>query len=275
MVNSVYSPIYHLAHALFFKHNPKNHYFAMLKGHTAYFDASGDRKIGQILVVGGAITSVEKWDEFNSHWQQILKNAGVDEFHMTDFVGCYKAFKDERWKKDNGFAENFLRKLVNAICKKVVYVPVMLIYLDDWRELNREYQLKESGYSPLALAGTCCIAMIHGWCEKQNVPFDTVHIIFEGGDLDRGDLIDLSRQELGIMLPPFGKKELSALQACDLIAWEAANAEKDLIKRGGTMPEVQLRPSIKAIVDRIEVDPLEFGRAGMLKVCADNEIPKR
>lgn len=275
MVNSAYSPIQHLAHSFFFKHDPEQRYFAMLTGHTVYFDTSGSRTSGNIMAVAGAIASVKQWDEFDIHWKLILEKVGIDEFHMTDFVGHFGSFKDEKWKLNNGFSENFLKKLVNSICRHVSHIPIMLIYLDDWREINQEYQLKESGYSPLALAGASCIAMIHSWSERHRIAFDTVNIIFERGDLDRGDLIDLARRDLGIILPPFGHKKLRPLQACDLIAWEAAFAEKQLIKAHSHASEVSLRPSIREIVDRVDVDPLEFKREGMLKICESNNIPKR
>jgi hypothetical protein len=246
----------------------------MLTSHTAYFDASGSRSEGTILAVGGAIASIKAWDEFDTHWKNILKKAGIEEFHMTDFVVHEKAFKDDKWRRDNGYSENFVRKLVNAICQKVSHIPIVLIYLDDWRELNREYRLKESGHSPLALAGGSCIAMIHTWCEKHHIAFDAVNIIFERGDLDKGDLLDLANKELGIKLK-FELKKLSALQACDLIAWEAANAVKHLIKSSRSASEIALRPSIKEIIDRIECGPLKFTREGMLKICQSRNIAKR
>jgi hypothetical protein len=53
---------------------------SMLTNHTAYFDASGSRSEGPILAVGGAIASIKAWDEFDTHWKNILKKLASKNF---------------------------------------------------------------------------------------------------------------------------------------------------------------------------------------------------
>lgn len=274
MSNIAYSKIQHLAHALFFKHNPHQRFLAMLTSYSAYFDTSGCRSSGEFLVTGGYIATVKKWNDFDRHWKSILKGAGVDVFHMTDFHYHYGDFKGDEWKLDNGHSANFLRKLVNAICKAACYAPAVLIYLDDWRTLNREYKLKEYSYTPLALAGTTCIGMIYIWCEQQNIPYDRVECFHEEGDEDKGTLKKIVQQWFGFDLP-LKSKALTPLQACDLLAWEAAYAVKQVHTGPERKPDVPLRPSIEEILNRIECDPKQFTLDGWRKICRSQNIPKR
>jgi hypothetical protein len=225
------------------------------------------------LVTGGYLSSVKQWDEFDIHWKAILQKAGVNEFHMTDFLSNYDEFKDEKWKNNDGHSDNFLKKLVNAICKCALFCPTILIYLDDWRTVNKEYKLLEAGCTPFAIAGISCILRIHTWCEDHKVAFDHVEFFHEDGDEDKGTLMNMAK-EVGVYLT-FKGKSLSALQACDLIVWEAANAERQLVQQHIVAPDSELRPSVKEILDRIECDPLEFNADAIRNICASRHIEKR
>jgi len=246
----------------------------MLTSHSAYFDTSGCRSSGNFLVTGGYLASVKKWDEFDVHWKAILQKAGVKEFHMTDFVTHHGEFKDDKWKQNSGYSENFLRKLVNAICGRALFSPTVLISLNDWREVNKEYKLKETGYTPLAIAGISCMLRIHTWCEDHKIPLEHVEFFHEDGDEDKGHLKKIVEEVFGFDLPLKGKS-LTPLQACDLIVWEAANAERQLVQQTMVGPDFELRPSIKEILDRIECDPLEFNAEAIRKTAVSREIPKR
>lgn len=243
----------------------------MMTSYTAYLDTGGCRSSGKFLVTGGFVASVQQWDRFETHWRLILEKVGVDCFHMTDFMRREGAFKGDQWKVD-GYADNFLKKLVNAICKNVRYAPTVLIYLDDWRTLNREYKLIELNYTPIALAGVTCIGLIYCWCEQRKIAPTHIEFFHEDGDEDRGTLKASVKQWFGFDLP-FKPKSLRPLQACDILAWEAAYAIRDHTRQ----PEssFQLRPSIIEIVNRIECDPKQFTLDGWRHICEEQNIPKR
>ena len=55
----------------------------------AYFDESGthDSKTGNItsLTLSGAIATCDQWRSFDRKWAEVLDDAGLEWFHMTDF----------------------------------------------------------------------------------------------------------------------------------------------------------------------------------------------
>ena len=277
MINTAYSKIQHLADALFFHHDPRTRYFTMLTSYTGYFDTSGSRSGGQFLVSAGLVASVDQWNNFDEHWKVILENAGISEFHMTDFISGKGEFNDEKWKKNDGFADNFLKKLVYAICKQSkkrtpIYAPMITIYIDDYIQLNKEYELEKFGMTPLALAAGTCIGMAYVWCEDRQIPFDHLECFHEDGDLDKGNLKKMIYDWFGIDLL-LKKKQLRPLQACDLLAWEAAYPSKQQYKHGE--PPESLRPSILTILKSIDCDPKKYTMDGWRAICENHKIQKR
>jgi hypothetical protein len=65
---------------------------------AAYIDESGTEPDQPILSIGGCIAEFTVWFEWERHWRKILQNHGVDVFHMTDFEGRHKQYKD--WKNE-------------------------------------------------------------------------------------------------------------------------------------------------------------------------------
>ena len=135
--------------------------------------------------------------------------------------------------------------------------------------------MKESGLAPLALAGSQCVALTYKWGLDRGIPMNHMQMIFEGGDLDRGQLLSIVRQEIGIVLPPFQSKQINALQACDLIAWEAANVEKEAFKSKISGSKFVMRQSMREILKRIPCEPLQNEYDGMLHMCKERNVPKR
>lgn len=90
-----------------------------------YFDESGRYKDQRLcaFAIGGALTTCDKWLQFESEWVGVLKDKDfkIDWFHMTDFVGGNCQFKG--WssaKKDQLFErllilmDNFIETYVGA-----------------------------------------------------------------------------------------------------------------------------------------------------------------
>lgn len=277
MFNSAYSKVQHLADALFFRHDPRKRYFAMLTSYTGYFDTSGSRSGGTILVSGGLVASVDQWSNFDEHWKAILDRAGIQDFHMTDFLHGENQFKDPKWKKSDGYADNFLKKLVNAICKQAnrstpIYAPTMQIRLDEWQQLNTEYPLLEFGLTPLALAAGACIGMAYMWCMDHGISPDHLECFHEDGDLDKGSLMKMIKKWFDIEMN-FKTKKLRPLQACDLLVWEASYPAKQKSKNAEWNADI--RPSMRELLNRIDCDHKKYTLDGWRKVCAAHDIPKR
>ena len=279
MSRCAYSKIQHLADALFFSHDPRSRYFFIMTSYTGYFDTAGVRNQGNILVSGGFVASVDQWKNFDGHWKAILDKAGIHQFHMTDFINGEGEFSDPKWKKNDGYADNFLKKLVNAICKPCkprtpIYAPTITINLDIWRELNKDYKLKESGMTPLALAAGSCIGMAYAWCLERGISPDHVECFHEDGDLDKGTLINMMKDGLGIKMElNFRSKELRPLQASDLLVWEAAYPSKQQVRDPAW--NGPFRPAIEELNRRLKCDHKTYNVEGWKAVCASYQIPKR
>jgi hypothetical protein len=62
---------------------------------TTYFDDSGDK---DIAVVAGYVSSVKRWDEFNSAWAKFLSSHGIKQMHRSDLENFRSEF--EGWTPD-------------------------------------------------------------------------------------------------------------------------------------------------------------------------------
>ncbi len=244
----------------------------MLKKYIAYFDAAGQRGQGYMLTVGGYIASVKQWDCFNEHWGKILEKRCIKEFHMTDFMSNERI--NGKWKKNDGRAENFLRKLISATYKTAEYVPLVSIYTDEWAELNKKYQLKEAGHTPYSIAGAKCIELAHAWCDERNIPRRQIEFIFEDGDLDKGTLWDKARNEFGVHITP-RPKSFRPLQACDFIAWEAQSSEKTFMQSMTNGEEFAFSDRMTSMLKRIEHGTFAYQLKELNRFCEERKIPYR
>src|SRR6266705_640883 len=83
---AVYSPIRHLAWALWLNHNPARRYLIVFTTYAGFFDASG-KKRDPVLYVSGFISTEEKWLRFEKQWKALLRQFGIKGmFHTSDYV---------------------------------------------------------------------------------------------------------------------------------------------------------------------------------------------
>jgi hypothetical protein len=64
----------------------------------AYFDESGEHDVnGQLikLTLGGSLATYETWGMLSEKWNKILKEFGIEMFHMADFEAIRDLFKGE------------------------------------------------------------------------------------------------------------------------------------------------------------------------------------
>jgi hypothetical protein len=79
---------------------------------TAYFDASGTKKM-PVLTVAGFVSHVKRWDQFESKWSAILKRYGVSTLHMTEFASSKGEFKN--WRGQSDRRRTFITELAECI----------------------------------------------------------------------------------------------------------------------------------------------------------------
>jgi hypothetical protein len=62
-----------------------------------YGDLSGDET--DILTAGCYLGKEDEWMNAIAAWSVALSDAGVDEFHATDFFNAQREFDDDKWRR--------------------------------------------------------------------------------------------------------------------------------------------------------------------------------
>jgi hypothetical protein len=73
------------------------------------------------LLVGGCVSSLEKWKAFEAEWRRALDDEGIGVFHATDFYGFKKQFEwyTPEGEKDFARHEVFRDRLADIIIEQV------------------------------------------------------------------------------------------------------------------------------------------------------------
>lgn len=280
-----YSPIQHLADAVFINHNSRERYFVMVRvdtSYTTYFDASGTRGT-TMLVVGGYISTVEDWRNFETEWKAVLDKVGAPYFHMKKFTACRKPFDNPKWRREE-FRKSFLDKLIGAIARNVDFGLVNILPVADWETVNGEYCMAEERMTPFSVAGCMAITAAYDWCKAHAIPYNQIKFIFEEGDDDKGDLMYWCKK-CWKLTPIFEPKysdyptdhPLTPLQACDFIAWEVRRAETDLSNPETDLDTYELRRCFDELLGRIRQDPTDnkWDAANLRGLCEKHGLKKR
>jgi len=280
--NVHYSPIQHLAYALFLNHSPHERFFVMLNSHTTYFDASGTKQ-GKMLVVGGFISSVGDWLDFENEWKEVLDRWKVPYFHMKQFTACRNPFDNKKWEREE-YRKVFLNDLIGVIARNVDYGPLNILSIADWETVNKEYCMQEERMTPFAVAGCMAITGAYEWCKTHAVPSNQVKFVFEDGDDDKGDLMHWCKR-CWKFTPSFGPKysdnptdyPLTPLQACDFIAWEVRRAETNATDPKTNLDTFELRKCFNELLRRVKHDDKheKWKVENLRELCQIHGINKR
>jgi hypothetical protein len=253
-----YSHIGHLARALFFGHKPHERYFAIMSEYATYLDASGD-KDNEMIAIGGFISSVAQWDLFQNEWQEILHGAGVTHFHRKNFTAKKPPFNDPKWEDEVNVCKPFMTALVQTIVRNMRFQILNILRIEDWREANKEYCLKEERWTPYALSCITAMDASFVWCEQRGIPSEHLEVLFESGDNGADDLRYQSNKRFGrepLFKPKLPNekfphaKELTPLQAGDLLAGYARAGEIQ-ISALENHDSYQIRKCLEVIIDHV------------------------
>jgi hypothetical protein len=224
---------------------------------TSYFDASGGSD--QIVVAPAAVVaSPEIWEEFDRRWSSSLAAFNVTALHMKDFAHSKGEF--EGWKCDQPKRRRFLNGLLWIIEDLVEYTAACGVYIDDYRYVDRHFQLSEC-MRPYTIGCLTCASSIVLWAEKHGHHMDDLIWVFEKGDQDQGDLRkrwDIAYPDASVS-PIFCKKKdtypdrsrcrhIRPFEAADLIAYEHLQVYRQLeVKQGETLYVDELRRPLQRI----------------------------
>jgi hypothetical protein len=191
---------------------------------TAYYDAAGDPKAPHALVVGGYVSQGRAWDRFTIRWKEALARVGETELHLTDLIS--NGGRHKHWAtKPIAEKAALIHKLSTLIDKNTQKGFSQAVLLDDWRQVNDLYKLKESRLTPYAISGYFAIDRTVRWWLQRQLGSQIV-FIFENGDTNKGDLEWIMKTAttgyggmLEFMRPVFKPKSLVPLQSADFVAW--------------------------------------------------------
>jgi Protein of unknown function (DUF3800) len=233
--------------------------------YAAYFDDSGHPDNQEALIVAGFIASREQWQDLEREWNEVLKHAGLDHFHMKDF----------QHGKDRPFhqKEAILRRLVKIIERNTIRPIAHIVLMKEYKAVNEKYAMEEVLGAPYAMAGRTVATSLNIWKAENMPPTDTLSVYFEDGSKHKGDFIDaMERDEL--QPPVFLKnRDAIAFQAADLFAWEMLS-----VVRRNVLAINELRPEFKRLVRGIEkADPhiAAYTERDLIRSCEAAEVPLR
>jgi hypothetical protein len=151
---------------------------------TAHFDESGKDGKSPILLVGGYLSTVERWEEFQREWQQFLIDEHIEKYHTTDILARQKEFKS--WTSER--VNQVFRKVDDLTMKHTLAGVAGYVDIAVCESVHPLIGRSKYSYE-YALAGTMAATRITAWAHSQgyNEPID---FVFDRGTTGRGIIID-------------------------------------------------------------------------------------
>lgn len=198
----------------------------------AYFDDS--QSSGDVWTVAGYVGYKNQWDHFEGLWQAILERHGVPYFHMREMADPAGPFK--KWLPPEEHEEEraaFFIDMAEAILKSHLRMISSAVWISDLTRFNAARGL---ALEPFPLAAYTCLVQIQQ--QYDGVPatatFDRIEKVDDKlrkarvyADSDPRTYPDASFIEhIAAFGVPKGvtSREVPALQAADLVAWEYRKA---------------------------------------------------
>ena len=177
--------------------------------YTAYFDDSGheDR---DYLVCAGHVIDVEEPEQFDNGWLEAI--APLPNLHTKDFVGGYGEYA--AWKGRGKEKHEILCRAANFVGQKAFQTFSVVLSMEDYERLNKEYAFSESIARPFALCARFASVQLQHWNRQS----ERIKMVFEARPEGEGDVVDIFARD-GLPRPSFEDKKLTPLQAADLLAW--------------------------------------------------------
>jgi hypothetical protein len=194
----------------------------LVAGLTTYFDGAGKhhQTRNQVVSVAGFLASEERWLQFEPRWREVLGDAGVTEFHMTDLVNSKRQYAG--WNNQQAKREKFLADLCGIVIDTIEFSVGSGVVLEAWDLVNLNYQLEECDFQPYRLCGWSCIQRLKDWFDKKGLDFSQAVFLFEHGEEHQENLRRRVEKDFGITIQTETKK-ISQLQAADFASWQLLN----------------------------------------------------
>jgi hypothetical protein len=190
--------------------------------YTAYFDESGTHDSSEAAVVAGFVSNKIQWSAFSDRWQQVLENAHLDYFRMSDFENRRGQFIE--WSENK--RRNVLNELLSIINDHTFYSIGCVVLKKSMESLESDL-VKEVCGDAYGVAALVCwrnlgqvLQKLDGWldCSMETGAkgSSTLQLLFE-----EDSKIPEWQQEHRIIKLSFRDKRLFLpLQAADILAYE-------------------------------------------------------
>lgn len=275
------SVIRSLASGIWIRYDADESRVLVIEDINHYSDASNKEETPNVpLVVGGVVTTVSKWVDFDARWSEVLEREGVPYLRMSQCAAWQGPFK--HWDKDEARRIQFLKDLMCIMADTIEHTQIVSIWPKDFNKTNEVFHLAREGFrSPYPLVARMCMYHVDRWAEEKHAGKRMVHFV-EQGDTGETDLNQLlakhpELRQMIISVPktdPQTGEHLTPLQAADLVAYEHYLE----IKRRKESSEILPRRLFLAIHERMpSVNVREMTEESITHYCgADPEaFPRR
>ncbi|HZH29196.1 MAG TPA: DUF3800 domain-containing protein [Pyrinomonadaceae bacterium] len=191
---------------------------------NGYFDESGTHASSAVVCVAGCLSTAEQWSLFQREWQEVLDEAGIEVFHMSEFESRVRAYKD--WSNEK--RRYVQSKLLNIIISRISVGIAAAVVRSDYDKIIIGPH-RENHDGPYTFCASMCFAFAGGWAEENGYD-EPISYIFEDGALGKQEVDtqfsnayknEKARQfyRLGSLVFD-DKRRFNQLQAADILAYE-------------------------------------------------------
>jgi hypothetical protein len=223
----------------------------LMVGLRAYLDDSGDGDSPDEthLTIGGFLAEHDGWRHFEPRWKALLDDCGLPYLHMKEF-GDPQSPIYGHIKSDPAKEMAFMQRVISLIKESARGSMAATVDLNDLHAFNKAHRLQ---IDPYALAVYGCLFQLRSYH-----PNDEIEIVVDSFDNSvsrvakalayaKSDSQDRLRSDLFIPIPLQKEKtwrEISPLQAADLIAWEMRKYRRE---RAALRPPPEIRSDDEAV----------------------------
>jgi hypothetical protein len=186
-----------------------------------YLDESGTHAGSPAAIVGGLLMGRDDFLIFDALWDDLLLRHKIQPpLHMKEFGEDGKHGHLNYQERAALFSD--VSRLIN--CQKSMSIAATLSHAKYKTILHPDIQKKMSLYS---LCFMLCAHMIHLNAEHKGIPYNIPYIVEQGNEYQQhifkahAGMIRIQKENMSLHVGSltFADKNISALQAADLIAW--------------------------------------------------------
>lgn len=199
----------------------------------------------------GFVSTTEQWLHFDNDWLAVLRMPQFDleYLHMKEMNTGKGRFA--KFKNNLDLQRDLYQRLHRLIRVRYRETFGGIVFLDDYRLLDREYLVEEHLGPPIVMAAQLAIQKLMKWhaIAGEGKP---IRIALDQGIKPWGRLCDLVYEEYGFRLIPALASETPPLQAADMTAWEIHRAMSKMLNAGRrSIGGRELRGSFRHLLEKL------------------------